>query len=94
MIVMGLEAGTLKKNSTAAGPFARNSTVNHLGAISTVIPALCQLRADKRIDIGKIYEGGSELVRVLIDGHNSIMKAYEYLLNELPRIFTETQTTD
>lgn len=92
MVVMGMEADTLKRNSTAAGPFARNSTVNHLDAITKVIPALCQLRADKRIDIGKIKEQGSDLVKVLISGYDTIMKTYDYLLKELPSLFTETQT--
>lgn len=89
MVVMGTESNVLQKNKLSAGPFARNSTTSHLEAISIVLPALCQLKDGKHLDIAKIREKGSDLVKVLVDGHTSLMTAYQYLMKELPSIFEE-----
>ena len=89
MVVMGTESNVLQKNKLSAGPFARNSTTSHLEAISIVLPALCQLKDGKHLDIAKIREKGSDLVKVLVDGHTTLMTAYQYLMKELPSIFEE-----
>lgn len=90
MVAMGTESNVLQKNKFSAGPFARNSTTPHLEAISIVLPALCQLKEGKHLDIAKIQAKGSDLVKVLVNGHTTLMDAYQYLINKLPSIFEES----
>lgn len=90
MVAMGTESNVLQKNKFSAGPFARNSTTPHLEAISIVLPALCQLKEGKHLDIAKIQAKGSNLVKVLVNGHTTLMDAYQYLINKLPSIFEES----
>lgn len=87
MVVMGAEEGKLMGKTFRAGPFARNSTKDHLAAVSKILPALCQLKDGKRIDISKLRNEGSPLEKALINGHLHLMTAYQYLIKELPSIF-------
>lgn len=90
MVVMGAEEGKLMGNTFRAGPFARNSTKEHLAAVSKILPALCQLKDGKRIDISKLRKEGSPLEQALINGHVHLMDAYQYLIEKLPEIFEGT----
>jgi hypothetical protein len=87
MVVMGAEEGKLMGKTFRAGPFARNSTKDHLAAVSKILPALCQLKDGKRIDISKLRNEGSPLEKALINGHLHLMTAYQYLIKELSSIF-------
>ena len=89
MVVMGAEEGTLMGKTFCAGPFARNSTKDHFAAVSRILPALCQLKDEKRVNIYKLMEEGTPLEKALINGHAHLMAAYEFLIKELPSIFVE-----